>query len=219
MNFDKTYDPDADIVKMLDNMKNWSHPIAVRDIDVRDNSTSEDYVNLWTIQCEDYKGTKWTLRVDVPKFINDKFLKLRGNEKNLMLQSTMMPIVKTDLDTCQIIGIGGYNKIFVRRYGSSVGKSMPGVNRLIKTLQRYDGKDLKVSTGDNRKVSNKYELPIDYIDLGAYYNTIETKNYLIQFNQDEMRKEYVVDDTRLDYRIGIQKNYRCERSYKCNRTG
>ena len=73
---------------------------------------------------------------------------------------------------------------------------MPGVNRLIKTLQRYDGKDLKVSTGDNRKVSNKYELPIDYIDLGAYYNTIETKNYLIQFNQDEMRKEYVVDDTR-----------------------
>lgn len=205
MNFDKTYDPDADIVKMLDNMKNWSHPIAVRDIDVRDNSTSEDYVNLWTIQCEDYKGTKWTLRVDVPKFINDKFLKLRGNEKNLMLQSTMMPIVKTDLDTCQIIGIGGYNKIFVRRYGSSVGKSMPGVNRLIKTLQRYDGKDLKVSTGDNRKVSNKYELPIDYIDLGAYYNTIETKNYLIQFNQDEMRKEYVVDDTR-GLPIGIQKN-------------
>ena len=205
MNFDKTYDPDADIVKMLDNMKNWSHPVAVRDIEVRDNSTSEDYVNLWTIQCEDYKGTKWTLKVDVPKFINDKFLKLRGNEKNLMLQSTMMPIVKTDLDTCQIIGIGGYNKIFVRRYGSSVGKSMPGVNRLIKTLQRYEGTDLKVSTGDNRKVSNKYELPIDYIDLGAYYNTIETKNFLIQFNQDELRKEYVVDDTK-GLPIGIQKN-------------
>lgn len=205
MNFDKTYDPDSDIAKMLYNMKNWSYPVAVRNIEVKDNSTSEDCLNLWTIQCEDYKGTKFTLKVDVPKFINDKFLKLRGNEKSLMLQSTMMPIVKTDLDTCQIIGVGGYNKIFVRRYGSSVGKSMPGVNRLVKTLSKYKTNEIKVVSGDNRQVCNKYELPIDYIDLSASFNTIETKNIKLYFNQDELRKEYQVDDTK-GLAIGIRKN-------------
>lgn len=196
MNFDKTYDPDSDIVKMLDNMKNWSYPIAVRDIKVTDNSTSEDYVNLWDIDCEDFKGTRFKLKVDIPKFINDKFLKLRGNEKSLMLQSTLMPIVKTDLDTCQIIGVGGYNKIFVRRYGSGSGKSMPSVDKLIKTLNRYDKGGLDITFGDNTKICNKYELPIDYIDLASYYDKIKTNNLVLYFNQDELRKDYVIDDSK-----------------------
>lgn len=194
MNFDKTYDPDADIVKMLYNMQNWSYPIAVRDIKVSDNSTAEDYLDLWEIQCEDYKGSRFKLKVDIPKFINDKFLKLRGNMKALMIQSTLMPIIKTDLDTCQIIGVGGYNKIFVRQYGGKNGKSMMAVDKLINTIRRYNGDDLIVSYGDNRGISNKYELPIDYIDLAGQYNSIETRDFVLYFNQDELRKKYVVDD-------------------------
>lgn len=209
MNFDKNYDPDSDIVKMLDNMKNWSYPIAVRDIHVTDNSTSEDYVNLWDIDCEDFKGTRFKLKVDIPKFINDKFLKLRGNEKSLMLQSTLMPIIKTDLDTCQIIGVGGYNKIFVRRYGSGSGKSMPNVDKLIKTLNRYSGDDLKIVRGDNTKICNKYELPIDYIDLASYYDTIENNEFILYFNQDEFRKLYQIDDSK-GLPLGIYKNVTTE---------
>lgn len=204
VNFDKTYDPDSDIVKMLDNMKNWSFPVAVRNINVTDNSSSEDYVNLWDIDCEDYKGSRFKLKVDIPKFINDKFMKLRGNEKTLMIQSTMMPIIKTDLGTCQIIGVGGYNKIFVRRYGSGAGKSMPTVDKLIKTLGRYDGGGLKFTLGDNTKVCNKYELPIDYIDLASYYDIIETDDIVLYFNQDEFRRIYVVDDSE-GLPLGIRK--------------
>lgn len=196
MNFDKNYDPDSDIVKMLDSMKNWTYPIAVRDINVTDNSSSEDYVNLWDIDCEDYKGTRFKLKLDIPKFINDRFLKLRGNKKTLMLQSTLVPIIKTDLDTCQIIGIGGYNKIFVRRYGSGSGKSMPNVDKLIKTLNRYEDSTLKIIKGDNTKICNKYELPIDYIDLASYYNTIENDKFILFFNQDELRTQYEVDDSK-----------------------
>ncbi len=196
MNFDKNYDPDSDIVKMLDSMKNWTYPIAVRDINVTDNSSSEDYINLWDIDCEDYKGTRFKLKMDIPKFINDRFLKLRGNKKTLMLQSTLVPIIKTDLDTCQIIGIGGYNKIFVRRYGSGSGKSMPNVDKLIKTLNRYEDSSLKIIKGDNTKICNKYELPVDYIDLASYYNTIENDAFILFFNQDELRTQYEVDDSK-----------------------
>lgn len=205
MNFDKTYDPDSDIVKMLDNMKNWSYPIGIRDIIVKDNSTSEDCLNLWEIMCEDYKGSRFKLKVDIPKFIDDKYLILRGNKKSLMIQSTLMPIIKTDLDTCQIVGVGGYNKIFVRQYGAGVGKSMMHVDKLIKTLNRYDGKDLKIIYGDNSKTCNKYELPVDYIDLASYYNKIETDNFILYFNQDELRMDYEVDDIK-GLPLGIYKS-------------
>lgn len=205
MNFDKAYDPDSDIVKMLDSMKNWSYPIGVRNIKVTDNTTSEDCLNLWEIQCEDYKGTRFKLKVDIPKFIDDKFLLLRGNKKTLMIQSTSMPIIKTDLDTCQIVGVGGYNKIFVRQYGAGVGKSMIHVDKLIKTLNKYDEKDITVVYGDNTRTCNKYELPIDYIDLASYYNRIETKDFTIYFSQDELRMNYEVDDSK-GLPIGVYKN-------------
>ena len=199
MNFDKDYDPDSDIVKMLDSMQHWTFPVAVRNIDVRDNSTSEDVLDLWTIDCVDFKGTKFTIKVDVPKFINgSNFLKLRGNEKTLMIQSTMLPIIKTGLDECQIIGSGGYNKIFVRRYGARKGQSMPAANKLLRTLPKYASThdDIKIITGDNTKVCKKYELPIDYIDLAQTFNTVELNGLKIYFNQDELRSEYVVDDTK-----------------------
>ena len=204
MNFDKTYNPDSDIMKMLDNMKNWSYPIAVTDINVTDTSTADDYIDTWVINCKDYKKERFTLKIDVPKFIDDKFLMLRGNKKALMIQSTMMPIVKTDLDTCQIIGVGGYNKIFIRRYGSSLGRSINTVDKLIRSLGKYTGKDITWVLGDNTTICNKYELPIDYIDLASYYSIIETPILKLYFDQDALRKEYTVDDN-LGIPIGILK--------------
>lgn len=199
MNFDKDYDPDSDIVKMLDAMQHWTYPIAVTNVSVKDNSTSEDIVNLWTIECIDYKKTKFTLKVDIPKFINgSNFLKLRGNEKTLMIQSALLPIIKTGLGECQIIGSGGYNKIFVRRFGSRKGQSNAYANKLIRAISKYCDKhdDIKYVAGDNTKVCTKYELPIDYIDLAQVFNSIESAGLKIFFNQDELRSEYEVDDTK-----------------------
>ena len=213
MNFDKTYNPDSDIMKMLDNMKNWSYPIAVTDINVTDTSTADDYIDTWVINCKDYKKERFTLKIDVPKFIDDKFLMLRGNKKALMIQSTMMPIVKTDLDTCQVIGVGGYNKIFIRRYGSSLGRSINTVDKLIRSLGKYTGKEITTVLGDNTTICNKYELPIDYIDLASYYSIIETPKVKIYFDQDALRKEYSVDDN-LGIPIGILKKFGKEKEDK-----
>ena len=199
MNFDKDYDPDSDIIKMLDSMQHWTYPVAVDSIDVKDNSSSEDVLDLWTINCVDYKKTKFTLKIDIPKFINgSNFLKLRGNEKTLMIQSALLPIIKTGLGECQIIGSGGYNKIFVRRFGSRKGQSNPYTNKLIRTLGKYcdNHNDITFVAGDNTKVCAKYELPIDYIDLAQVFNSIEATGLKIFFNQDELRSEYEVDDTK-----------------------
>lgn len=199
INFDKDYDFNADIMKMLDSMQYWTFPIAVENVSIRDNSTSEDILDLWTIDCIDYANKKFTIKVDIPKFINgSNFLKLRGNEKTLMIQSALLPIIKTGLDECQIIGSGGYNKIFVERFGDRKGQSMASTSRLIKALVKYCEKydDIKIEAGDNTKVCTKYELPIDYIDLSRTINSIESKGIKIYFNQDELRSDYEIDDTK-----------------------
>ena len=200
MNFDKGYEPSDDMVKMLDSMQHWTYPIAVENIDIKDNSTSDDVVDLWTISCIDYKKTHFTLKVDIPKFIDgSNFLKLRGNEKVLMIQSALLPIIKTGLDECQIIGTGGYNKIFVRLFGRRKGQTNTSASAIVRTLNKLlksGEKSIKIITGDNTKICAKYELPIDYIDLAQLLNSIEVDTLKLYFNQDELRSEYEVDDTK-----------------------
>lgn len=207
INFDKNYDIDADIIKMLNAMANYSYPVIVRDIEVKDNSTSEDYINLYTVQLEDFQGKRFTIRFDVPKFKENRYMVLRGNNKTLNIQSFLMPIIKTDLDTCQVIS--NYNKIFIRRFGNSAGKSLATTDKLIKALAKYKGEDIKILYGDNSKICPKYDLPIDYIDLAGVYSTITTNNTTFYFNQDELRLAYKVDDSK-GLPLGVTKNSKGE---------
>ena len=66
--------------------------------------------------------------------------------------------------------------------------------------------DIRILEGDNTRVCTKYEVPIDYIDLGSNYSEIETPSYLIQFNQDKLRKVYgdKIDDGK-GFPFGIDK--------------
>lgn len=194
INFNDAYDLDSDIVKILNSMMNWSNPIAIRDISAEDTSTPEDFIYTYTVQCEDSKGTRFTLKFDIPKFIENNYMVLRGNKKQLNIQRFLMPLIKTENYTCQIIS--NYNKIFIYRSTELPGKTNDTVDRLIKALTKYDGNKLNIVTGDNSAVCNRYELPLDYIDLASVYNKIETQNYIFYFNQRELREKHEVDNTK-----------------------
>lgn len=196
MNFDKKYDIDKHIVKMLYGMSKWTYPIGVLNIDVQNNSTSEDYVNLWTVKCEDSFGKRFTLKFDVPIFMEgNKYMRLRGNDKTIETQYTLMPIIKTDENDAQIVS--NYNKIFIRKYNTAPGKSTICADKIVRTLAKIgDNASIKVTKGDNSKICSKYELPIDYIDLAQAYDKIETKNYIFYFNQDEIRGKYNIKESK-----------------------
>lgn len=193
VNFEKEYDLDADIVKCLNSLSSTDKefPVSILDINKEDTSTSEDSIYTYTVKCEDYSGKRFTLKFDIPKFRDNRFMRLRGNEKIFSIEMPLIPISKTDPDTVQICSF--YNKIFIRTYYTSKGKSNPYTDILIKALSKYKGKNIKIFSGDNRKICNKYELPIDYIDLASLYSKIiltdpKTSNSLtIYFNQDEIR--------------------------------
>lgn len=205
VNFEKAYDIDEDIYSIIYSLKDKSYPISIIDIIKEDTSTSEDHVYTYTVKCEDSFGSRFTLKFDIPKFRNNRFMKLKGNEKTLNGQLLLLPIIKTDEDTVQIVT--SYKKIFIRRYGESEGKSIPQADAIMKALDKYKGDTIKVIYGDNRRISSTYELPIDYLDLSKKYSKIIIKgngtningsgeSYEFFFNQKELREKYKIDDNK-----------------------
>lgn len=194
VNFEKEYDLEADIIKCLNSLsdKTKMYPISILDVATEDTSTSEDSIITYTVKCEDSSGKRFTLKFDIPKFRDHRFMRLRGNEKVFSIEMPLLPISKTDEDTVQIVSF--YNKIFIERYNTSVGRSNPYSDRLIKALKKYKGNKIKVTSGDNSRICKKYNLPIDYIDLASvyskiiYYSEFVKDNVTIYFNQDEIRK-------------------------------
>ena len=190
-NFNKTYaeQMDADIVAMFVHFNKVTHPMNILDIKKENTSTSEDYVDTWTCKYEDAEtGKRFNMILDIPRLINNRFMKLRGNEKTLIGQLILLPIIKTDEDTAQIVS--NYNKIFIRRKSpGGATKTSPIINKLVKAINKYKGRQFKVSVGNNDKICSKYELPIEFIDIASLYSTITFKDgSYINFNMDELSK-------------------------------
>lgn len=186
-----SYDVNSDIMKILECFATKSYPIMVTDIKIEDTSTAMDYIETYTVETEDGFGKRSTLVFDVPKFKNKRFMRLRGNEKVMSGQLVLLPCLKTDDDTVQCVS--NYNKIFIRRKGLE-GRSYPASDKLIKTLRKLPtNSGIKVYYGDNKAICTKYELPVDYIDIAAQVNRIETNLYIFYFNQDIYYTKYKAD--------------------------
>lgn len=190
--FQDAYDIDDDIAKILQSFSSKSYPVSVVDINVEDTSTNMDYVNTYTVKMEDGFGKRFTIKFDIPKFKNKRFMRLRGNEKTISGQLVLLPCQKTDNDTVQCVS--NYKKIFLRRFGMQ-GKSYPAADKFIKTIRKMplNKRNFKIYFGDNSAICTKYDLPVDYIDIASQINRIETPEYTFFFNQDEYYTKYKVD--------------------------
>lgn len=187
-NVNEKYDLDKDLVSMFNFFHDKKYPLVIKDISVEDTSTSDDAIETYTVTYENEQGKRFTIIVDVPKLIDGKYMVLRGNRKNISSQLFPMPIMKTDENRVRVTSI--YKEIFIERFGTTFGKTNVVTDRLVKTLKKGKFKNLRLLEGDNTRVCTKYEVPIDYIDIGSAYSEIETEHFLFQFNQDKLRKEY-----------------------------
>lgn len=191
MNFEKTFDMKQEVLTSLVSFNDKSMPLAILDLQIEDTSTSEDLVETYTIKFEDSNGKRFTTKLDVPKFKDDKFLVLKGNIKKISGQLFLRPITKSDRDTVQIVS--NYNKIFISRFGQ---KSDVISDRTIKTIKK-EPNGIKVTSGDNRVINMNYTIPYDYEYIAGLYNKFETSNHIIYFNQEEIRNKYEIKDNGL----------------------
>lgn len=191
VNFEEVYNPQEDILAALYSLSKKTVPVMVRDINIEDTSNSEDMILTYTVQMEDVYGERFTIKFDVPKLKDNKFCRLRGNDKTFNGQLVQIPIAKVDNDRVQIVS--NYKKTLINRFGTTTGKSYVVADRIIKTLNKLETKKIRTFIGNNSKVCAKYELPIDYIDISSQYSKIEFGDIEILFNQDEIRETYKVD--------------------------
>lgn len=174
--FNSMYNATDDIVMILKQLTTKTNPISIVSVTKEDTSTFEDYIDTYTIKVEDVYGTRSELKIDMPKLINHRFMKLRGNIKTLNAQLILIPIIKTGKDTAQIVT--NYNKIFIRRVSPANGtKITKGVNKLYKALKRCTPETgVEVFEGDNSKISDKYVVPAEYYELSKMIAKIVLKD-------------------------------------------
>lgn len=198
INFNADYDIDEDIVAILNFFSTRTVPIAVRTVDVQDTSTTEDFIDTWTVNVEAIDGTRAKLVFDIPKFINNRFLRLRGNDKIFNAQLMNLPVIKTEPSTCQITT--NYNKIFFYIFGSNAGKSNVSCDIMLKALDQYKGTRIRTYAGSNALTAIKYEIPIDYRDFGSIYSRIEFAGNKFYFDQDFILEKF---GNKIDYTKGF----------------
>lgn len=192
LNFNKEYDITDDILAIFKSLRYKSKPLSVVKIEAEDTSTREDYIYTISATLEDTTGTRSNIKLDVPKFINDRFMKLRGNLKTIAGEILLLPIIKTEENTVQIVT--SYHKIFIYRVNPSNGsKSTKMVSKLTKALDHIKDAQAKNTvnafTGDNSLIYAKYDLPIEYYDLGCLYSRIICPDgSYVDFDYDKMSK-------------------------------
>ena len=186
--FEKSYNDTLykkDMSDIIMSLNNKSLPVFVKDIKVEDTSDELNLKETYTVTLEDSNRVRHTLKVDMPVFMDDKFMYLGGNKKIIIKQLAMKPVVKTSPDSVQICT--NYNKMFIRRYGQKVSPKIEKLNKLFSSNEKYPG--ITYLRGNHRDDNIKFKSSIEYDELSSHYDRIIAGNTKFLFSQKEVNEE------------------------------
>ena len=173
----------SDIAKVFTSLNNKDMKLFVRDIKVEDTSDELNYKETWRVVLEDEQKQRHNITVDIPKFIENKFMYLGSNKKIIDKQNFLYPVVKTAPDTVQIVT--NYNKVFIRRVGT---KSISSVERVMKLISSSDECYKYFTIGNNSATNKSFVTSIEYDEFAKALTKFNSPNCLIMFNQGEAIK-------------------------------
>jgi hypothetical protein len=185
-NFDKAYNDTLmkkDITNAILSFNDKSLPLYVRGIEVADTSDELNYKETYTIHFEDANRKRHNIKVDIPKFIDDKFLYIGGNKKVIKKQNLFYPVVKTNSDIVQLTT--NYNKMFIQRVGT---KSISSVERMKTLIRKFDNVKTYFTFGNSLSINNKYITTIEYDELSKIATQFKNGKAIIFFDQAEAHK-------------------------------
>lgn len=172
--FNKLYNEnlyEADIMNAFTSLSRKSLPVYMIGYTIEDTSDLMNYKNTYTIKLEDANRVRHTIRVDMPKFIDDDYMYLGGNKKQFVKQLSNKPVVKTGPDTVQICS-ATYNKIFIHRIGD---KLTPGLAKF-KKLLLTNPKGIVVKYGSCSADNAGLKTDLIYDEIGKTYKEIIIDN-------------------------------------------
>ena len=171
-NFAKEYNEelyDKDIASIAYDLQDKSIPVYIRDVKKEDTSDSLNYKCTYTFHLEDSNRGRHTLKFDVPKFVDGRYMYLNGHKKIFTNQRFLKPLVKTGPDTVQVCT--NYNKIFMYRYGDKVESLFEKFKQLVMT----DQKNFSYKRGDCSRLNKEYKTTIEYDTLAKQFAEITVK--------------------------------------------
>lgn len=182
---DKTYLNELyvkDLVACFDMLKDKNSPFYITSIDIKDSSTTLEYKETWTVGLVDENGKKHTMRVDIPKFINDRFMLLNGTKYIILRQNFYNPLVKDTPDT--VILTTNFNKITIQRKST---KSLATIERIFSLIKKTG--DMKTfMTGDSSSGNVRYISSLEYDELSRRLFKFTSNGCEIYFSRDYIKE-------------------------------
>ena len=172
-----------DLVDAIMALNNKSLPIFVRNITIEDTSNELNYIDTYTVELEDANRQRSTFKIDIPKFIDNKFMYIGGNKKLILNQSFLLPLVKTSEDAVQIVT--NYNKMYVRRDGT---KSLSSIEVLMKILNDDNKLSNYFLYGRVFENNKDYITNIEYDELSKIIRKFKCKDTVVYFDQIELHE-------------------------------
>lgn len=183
-NFDKTYIEElytSDILAMFDSLKDKSSPFYITGIDIEDTSTAMDLKETWTVHLTDENKKRHTIKVDIPKFQNDRFMLINGTRWIILKQNFYNPLVKDTPDT--VILTTNYHKITIRRKAT---KSIGTVERIFSLIKKTGDVNTFI-TGDSTTGNLKYISSLEYDELARRLFKFTSNGCEICFSRDYIK--------------------------------
>lgn len=179
-NFEKTYNDQVfehDFYGIFDALSNKKDlPIFIRKITKEDTSDSLNLKETYTFDLEDPQyHRRMTFKIDVPKFVEGKFMYLSGNKKMFVKQLILKPVVKIAPDTVQICS--NYQKIFMYRYGDNVSPKTQNVIKMLSTNDKY----FSVRKGNAIPLNADYKTTIEYDSIAKTIMVLKIKRTKVTF--------------------------------------
>jgi len=186
-NFDEAYLKNlykADIVKIVTSFQYKDKPLYLFETEVKDASDALNDLEEYVFRFEDEEGRRHTFSILMPKFTDNRTMKIGGNTKIMSNQIIPLPIIKTRPDTVQIST--NYQKVFIHRFGQQIS---PKISMLFKSLGELMNKEIKIEIGEASSSNRQYIRTIEYDELASRYRRIILPHTEIHFNQNVIRDE------------------------------
>lgn len=179
-NFNKTYLEKLytkDMVSVFDQLKDKSSPFYITSIDIQDSSTIMDYKETWTVKLVDENKKQHTIKVDIPKFYENRFMLIGGNRYTILNQNYYNVLTKDNPYT--VILTTNYNKVSFTRKDT---KSFGFIERIFSTVKKLD--DVNVFTPGNAYLDNyEYVGSLEFDEYAKRLFSFKSNNCEIYFSR------------------------------------
>ena len=186
-NFEKTYIDKLytkDLVSCFDVLKDKNNPFYITGIEVKDTSTPMDLKETWSVHLTDQNKKRSTIKVDIPKFYQNRFMIIGGNKYMILKQNFYNPLVKDTPDT--VIMTTNYNKVTIARKAT---KSLSSVERLFSFIKKAKD-DTSFPSGDSSAENMKYISCLEYDEIAKRVFKFKSPTCELCFSRDYILQEW-----------------------------